>query len=213
MIKEEFIQKLNEKIKPYFEGVNPAHDIHHTNRVLNMAIFIGREEGADLEILEVAVFLHDIARKEQDESLGKICHAEKGALLAENILFELGYPKEKISKVIHCIKTHRFRDDKNPETIEAKVLYDSDKLDSIGAIGIGRAFSFSGFIGSLVHSIEIEDSKSYDENDCAYREFIFKLNKVKDKMMSSTGKKIAQNRHNFMVEFFDRLNKEVKGEL
>ena len=75
-MEEEFFNKLREKVLPYFEGTNPCHDICHADRVLSLVLAIGGKEGADLEILKVVALLHDVARKEQDESRGKICHAE-----------------------------------------------------------------------------------------------------------------------------------------
>ncbi|MCK5450008.1 HD domain-containing protein [Candidatus Pacearchaeota archaeon] len=214
-MEEEFFNKLREKVLPYFEGTNPCHDICHADRVLSLVLAIGGKEGADLEILKVVALLHDVARKEQDESRGKICHAERGSELAWGILRELGYPEDKIEKVIHCIEAHRSRKGDVPESIEAKVLYDADKLDSIGAIGIGRAFSFSGSIGSVVHisDVDVNDNGEYGREDCAYREFLAKLVQVKYKMFTDEGKKIAGKRYDFMVEFFDRLNREIKGEL
>jgi len=88
-------------------------------------------------------------------------------------------------------------------------------LDSIGAIGIARNFSFSGSLGSKVHvsDLDLENSKEYGEDDCGHREFLVKLVKVKDKIMTETGKEIAEERHDFMVEFHDRLIKEVAGKL
>ena len=116
---------------------------------------------------------------------------------------------------MHCIECHRFRKNKPPISIEAKILFDADKLDSIGAIGIGRAFSFAGGVGARLHikDIDITKTKEYSVDDCAYREFLVKLIKLKDRMLTKEGKRIAKERHNFMVEFFDRLNKEVDGEL
>ena len=213
-MEEEFFDKLREKVLPYFDEINPCHDICHTDRVLNLALVIGEKEKADLEILKVAVLLHDVARREQDESVGKICHAERGAELARGILEEIGYLDEKIGQVVHCVETHRFRNEKVPESAEAKVLFDADKLDGIGAIGILRAASFSGHIGSVVHNsdVDIEKTKAYSKDDSTYREFLEKLIKVKDKMLTDEGKRIAEERHEFMVEFFDRVNKEVGGE-
>jgi len=140
--------EIKEKVILASEGINPCHDFMHTERVLNLALHIGEKEGADLEIITLSALLHDIARKEQDESKGKICHAQRGAELAKDILKEKGMDEDKINRVIHCIEAHRFRNGCIPESIEAKVLSDADKLDAIGAIGIGRAFSFSGHIGA-----------------------------------------------------------------
>jgi len=214
-MEEEFFDKLREKILPYFKGINPCHDLSHTERVFNLVLKIGETEGADLEILKVAALLHDVARKEQDESQGVVCHAERSGELAREILKGLAYSGDKIDKVIHCIETHRFRKSNVPESVEAKVLFDADKLDSIGAIGIGRAFSFSGYLGSAVHipDVDVETTKEYGKDDCCYREFLVKLIKIKDKMMTEGGREFVKERHDFMVEFFDRINKEVRGEL
>ena len=214
---EAFLSKLREKIKPYFEGINVCHDLDHTERVVENALMIGKNENANLEILEVAALLHDIARKEQDESRGVICHAERGGVLAREILEEMNYPEEKIKQVVHCVETHRFRKGNPPETLEARIIYDADKLDNIGAIGIARAISFSGHRGSKVHleesQMSLEDDEEYGPNDCAYREYLVKLQKVKDKMLTETCREMAKERHEFMIVFFDRINKEIKGEL
>jgi uncharacterized protein len=121
----------------------------------------------------------------------------------------------KIEKIIHCIETNRFRGNKKLKTKEAKVLFDADKLDAIGAIGIGRAFLFAGEIGAKLHdkNVDIKKTKEYTKNDTAYREYLVKLRKIKDRMFTKEGKRIAKERHKFMVNFFNRLNKEVEGKL
>lgn len=209
------IDKIINEVKNKFSNSSKSHDWEHTQRVYNMCMHIGKIENADLEVLRLAALLHDIGREEQDKSKGKICHAERGAVLAKEILEKYNVDKVIIDKVIHCIETHRFRGKKVPQTKEAQILFDADKLDSIGAIGIGRAFIFAGEIGAKVHNkdVDIKRTKSYTEEDTAYREYMVKLRKVKDKMLTNEGKRIAEGRHKFMEEFFDRLNKEVAGEL
>jgi uncharacterized protein len=212
---EEIINNLTKEVQPYFEKSNPAHDFTHTQRVINLALKIAEKEKADTEIVAISALLHDIARKEQDESKGKICHAKRGAEIAKEILKNMNIENNKIKKITHCIETHRFRTDNPPKSKEAEILSDADKLDAIGATGLGRAFSFSGHIGSLIHNpeIELEKTEDYSKNDTAYREFLIKLSKIKEKMMTNEGKKIAEGRHYFMETFFNRLNKEFKGEL
>ena len=212
---EEFFEKLREKVLPYFEGADPCHDFHHIDRVMSLAMMIGEKEGVDLDILRAAVLLHDVAHKEQDESRGRICHAERGGEIAGEILIELGCSEDEISKIVYCVESHRFRGDGVPESVEARVLYDADKLDGVGAIGIGRAFSFYGSRGSCVHTsdFDLTTDEEYGEKDCAYREFLVKLVKVKDKMLTEEGGRIAEKRHEFMVDFFDRLNDEVEGKV
>ena len=214
---EEFFSKLRDKIKPHYEGGNNCHEFMHTERVYNLATKIAQKEKADLEIVKIATLLHDIARKKQDESKGKICHAEEGGKMAQEILNELDYPKDKIEEIKHCIESHRFRKSSiTPKTTEAKVLYDADNLDAIGAIGIGRAFSFAGHVGACVHHPDKElliNSEPYGEHDCAYREYLVKLSKIKEKMLTQTGKEMAEERHDFMNEFFTRLNLETEGKI
>jgi len=211
---EIFFNKLKERVLPYFKGIDPAHDFMHTERVMNTALKIANEEDVDLEIVRVSVLLHDIGRKVENKTNGRVCHAEKGVELAKQILKDFNYSEDKIEKVCHCIGTHRSRKNKVPESIEARILFDADKIDGMGAIGVGRFFHVSGRIGSLVHNSDknIVNSEEYGEHDCAYREFLIKQGVI-DRMTTKIGRKIAIERWEFMKGFFERLNKEVEGEL
>lgn len=208
-------KKIVEELKNELLSGKKSHDWDHTLRVYKLAIHIGELEKADMDVIKLAAILHDIARSEQDRSKGEVCHAELGAIKAKKVMRKHEIDDVIIEKVAHCIESHRFRDEKKPLTKEAKILYDADKLDAIGAIGIGRAFLFAGEIGAKVHNkgVDISKTKSYTEEDTAYREFVVKLSKVKDKMLTKEGKRIAIERHNFMVEFFQRLDQEVDGEI
>jgi uncharacterized protein len=212
---QETLRAIQEKAAVYFRNSRGSHDWSHTERVSRLCLKIGEKEGADLEILEIAALLHDIGREEQDRSKGKVCHAAVGARIARTILEEVGMEPAKLERIIHCIQTHRFRGNKQPETAEAKVLFDADKLDSIGAVGIGRAFLFAGEVGAKVHNngVDFTKTSSYSEEDTAYREFSVKLRKVKDRMLTAEGKRIAKERHAFMEQFFNRLHDEVEGRL
>lgn len=201
--------------KSFFENSRGSHDWDHSRRVMNLAIHLAKEENASIQVVQLAAILHDIGRKAQDDSNGNLCHAEEGAKLATSILNKYDLPAEIKSNIVHCIKTHRFRNAHEPETIEAKVLYDADKLDSIGAVGIGRAFLFAGEIGAKLHNkdADIPNTKPYTKEDTAYREFMVKLSKVKDRMLTHAGHKIALERHEFMTDYFHRLNLEVDGKI
>jgi uncharacterized protein len=208
-------EQVREEAKKFFLNAKGSHDWSHVERVYDMCIRIGVKENADLEILKFAAILHDIGRKDQDESNGKICHAERSAVLAKELLEKGNIDEEKINKVIHCIETHRFRGNKIPVSKEAKILSDADKLDSIGAIGVGRAFLFAGEVGAKLHNRDsvLEETQPYTVEDTAYREFMIKLSKIKDRMLTQEGKRLAEERHKFMTEFFDRMNKEIDGAL
>lgn len=210
-MKTDLFNKIKDEAKGYFLNAKGSHDWDHVERVYSLCIEVGKKENADLEILQLSSILHDIGRKEEDDLCGKICHAETGAVLARELLGKYGIEKDKIEKVAHCIETHRFRNNKVPESKEAKVLFDADKLDSIGAVGIGRAFLFKGEIGGRLYNKESVGNNVYQRTYTAYDEFVIKLSKVKDRMFTQEGKRIAEERHKFMVDFFDRLDKEVDG--
>lgn len=207
------IEDIKEEVKPYFLNAKGSHGWDHVERVYNLCLRIGKEENADMEVLKLAALLHDLARTEEQESKGKICHAERSAEIARKILEKHNVSKEKIEKVVHCIESHRKKSKKMPETLEAKILFDADGLDAIGATGIGRLFLYAGEIGSRLHvkNVDLENQKEYSKDDTAYREFIAKTKYIKDRMLTKGGRMIAEERHKFMLDFFNRLNDEVDG--
>ncbi|MFC1827529.1 HD domain-containing protein [Thermodesulfobacteriota bacterium] len=210
----ELTEKLRQLADPYHDGMGGCHGPDHTERVHKTSLHLGRLLEARLDVLSASALLHDIGRRYETREQGKICHAEKGAELARDILQKLNFPPSFIDEVAHCIEAHRYRGDKIPRTLEAKILYDADKLDSIGAVGIGRAFLFAGQTGAKLHNdsdIDILACKSYSREDTAYREFKFKMSKIKDRMLTPEGRRLAEERHVFMEVFFERLERETKG--
>jgi uncharacterized protein len=175
---------------------------------------LGESEVADLEVLAIAAYLHDAGRSAEDESKGTICHAAKGAEIARALLATYPLSEEKKKNVVHCIAAHRFRGHHRPETMEARILFDADKLDSIGAVGIGRAFLFAGEVGAKLHNpaVDLRATLPYTEEDTAYREFRLKLSRIKDRMLTAEGKRIAEDRHAIMEGFFERFRQEYEGE-
>ncbi len=214
-VSKEVFARIREEARTFFRGARGSHGWDHTKRVQTLCRRIGREEKADLAVLDLAALLHDIGRGEEDRTNGKTCHAQTGARLARGLLTRYGLDPGLIREVVHCIRTHRFRRRASPQTLEARILFDADKLDSIGAVGVGRAFLFAGEIGARFHDPDIvpSDTRPYTREDTAYREYLVKLRKIKDRMSTREGKRIAAERHRFMVEFFDRLNKETDGRL
>lgn len=209
----ELTRKLATQARHYCESEGGCHGPDHSERVHRTALYIGRHMQARLDILSAAALLHDIGRKHETLEQGRICHAEKGAELARDILNDLGFPGATVEDVIHCIATHRYRSDNPPQTLEAKILFDADKLDSIGAIGIGRAFLFAGQVGARLHNgdVDILNSHSYSIEDTAYREFKVKLCRVRDRLLTPIGRRLAHERHAFMELYFERLERETKG--
>ena len=113
--------------------------------------------------------------------------------------------------IVNAVKRHRFRRGEAPDTLEAKILYDADKLDSLGAVGLGRAFLFAGHCNARLHNTENEalSAPPYSREDTAYREYLVKLRFVPEKMFTAEGKKIAAEKLQFMQEFFSVLESEI----
>jgi uncharacterized protein len=187
----------------YAAAGDSTHDFDHVLRVYHLAEHIGQAEGADMAVLRAAVLLHDIARADQDA--GRVAeHAAEGARRARHML--AGQPPEFVEAVAHAIEAHRFRVDHPPRTLEAQILYDADKLDAIGAVGIARAFAYGAHQGRRLWA------DRDDGEHTALKEFDVKLSKVKDTLFTRTARAIAGERHAFMVEFFERMAAEVAGE-
>lgn len=216
-IDKEIIEEIKQEAKSYFNNGDGSHDWSHIERVYNSAIKIAKEENANLDVVKIAVYLHDIGRNDEIKSRGKICHAEKGAEIAKKMLSKYDIDEKLIENIIHCILSHRNRNNYKPKTIEAKIIFDADKLDSIGAVGIARDFLFAGIYNAPLYTgrekeiLKNADNYAYTRDDTALLEYYYKLSKIKDKIITKTAKKIAQDRHNYMKEFFERFNKEIKG--
>jgi uncharacterized protein len=197
-----------------FEGERGSHDFGHVERVLLLCERIRRAEGGDPDVLRLAALLHDLGRTDRHHGKGSGGHAARGARLARKILRRHEVDEPTIDAVVRCIATHSFRARLRPETIEAKVLFDADKLDSIGAIGVGRAFLFAGEIGAKAHNApgtNVEHTRAYSREDTAYREYLVKLRFLRDGMTTREGRRLAADRHRYMQAFFRRLAREADG--
>jgi len=202
-----------------------AHDLAHTERVLNMCLALAEGEAeVDKSILIPAVLLHDIARSLEDEdTTGTIDHAVIGAEMAEGILRELGYEEEAISRIKECIKTHRYRSGHAPKSLEAKILFDADKLDALGAVGIARSFMLAGQHGEVMYS-EKDLNQYIKENvgengriidlskHASNLEFQLKLRRIPQRLYTKKAKAIARERVELMEDFYRILQAEIRGE-
>lgn len=220
------IDKKHEKIKEIVEKELScsAHNLDHVMRVYNLCLLLAEhEENVDLHVLIPAALLHDIARvKESNDNTGKTDHAILGSEIAGRILRDLEYGEDKIEEIKHCIASHRFRSGNEPRTIEAKILFDADKLDSLGAIGIARTFMISGQFEQKL-STDLFSKKYMVENTTEngrlkdvskhspFIEYEVKLKKIPEKLYTKKAKEIGIDRLNFMNEFFNRLSMEIEG--
>ena len=204
-----------DEAKTYYHGAESAHDFDHVLRVLALAERLARTEGADMEIVCAAALLHDMTRAEEDAGRGGD-QAQTAAARAREILLARGIAPERVNAVAHAIAAHRFRGTIAPQTLEAKILFDADKLDSIGAIGVARAYAISGVLNQRLWSESAPDAvatrEQHNANHTAAAEFVVKLSKVRERIFTATARQIAEERHAFMTDFFARLEREVRGE-
>lgn len=208
-----------EEAKTWYEEADEVHNFEHVLRVKAMAERIGKSEGADLEIIEAAAFLHD-SRGASPEEGGKARkeHHIASAEFAGEVLTDNGWSIDRIQAVQHCIRAHRFRHNgERPESLEAQCLFDADKLDVLGAVGAARTIAYAVLAGQPVLSEPSQQFletgvKEPGEPHSSYHEYLFKLRKVKDQLFTNTGKLIAEDRNAFLTEFYTRLLAEYKGE-
>lgn len=207
---------LREAVRRELCDAPGCHDFDHTERVLRNAEMLAElelepEDSRSFLAVSLAAMLHDIARSEEMKSNGKICHAQAGYGKAIRFLRECGCDDEALIQLVaNAVKRHRYRGKDQPETLIDKILYDADKLDSIGAVGIGRAFHFAGRIGARLHNpaSEAVAGEAYGREDSAYREYLVKLRNVPERMLTASGRNAATERAEFMHEFFRKLCRE-----
>ena len=189
-----------------------AHDKEHIYRVLYNALEIAKaEDEVNYDVLITACLLHDIGRKEQFEN-PSVCHAMVGGEKAFCFLMENGFDEEFSRKVKHCIQTHRFRKSMQPKSVEAKILFDADKLDVTGALGIARTLMYKGNVAEPIYNVlpggEISDG-TQDTAPSFFHEYKFKLEKLYDKFYTARGAQLAQERRKIAVAFYESLYQEV----
>jgi len=198
----------------------PEDDIHgfeHVKRVHHLCEKIGAAEGADMEILLAAALLHDSQGSAPDGS-ERPNHHLRSAEFAKQVLQELGWTEERIQAVQHCIRAHRFRQNgEAPTSLEAKILFDADKLDVIGAVGAARTLGYAIKAGKPFFSEPSSQfmktgQKISGEIHSAYHEYLFKLRKISEVLFTDTARRLAVERQVFLNSFFEELAAECRGE-
>ena len=206
-----------EEARNWYPDADPVHGFDHVLRVYRLAERLARLEGADAQIVLAAVLLHDAQGSSAGQGAARLNHQHASAEFAGQILQAEGWPAERIAAVQHCIRAHRFRDEREqPATLEAQVLFDADKLDAIGAIGVARAVAFAARAGQPAYAVPsprfLEGGQLMPgELHSAYHEYLFKLCKLKERLYTPTALEIAEQRHAYMTEFFNRLGEEIQG--
>jgi uncharacterized protein len=214
-----------EQAQLFYAGADSAHDFEHILRVVRMAEYLARAEGGDEQVVRSAALLHDIARHDEDTAAHSTDrtdgtppdHAQLSADGARRVLLENGADESFAARVADAIRSHRFRGGVTPAALEAKILFDADKLDSIGAIGIARAYAICGQLNQKLYSEPKENAvatrRQHNEGHTPVDEYHVKLKHLRERFYTPTAQRIAAQRDAFMREFFEHLDREVRGDL
>jgi uncharacterized protein len=206
-----------EQAQGWYAEADPVHDFDHVLRVYRMAERLAKEEGADLEIVQAAALLHD-AEGSAPGSETRKSHHHRSADFAGTVLTLEGWPVERIAAVQHCIRAHRFRNDGDtPQTLEARILFDADKLDVLGAIGVARTIAYATlnnqpFYAQPSRQFLETGEKEPGEPHSSYHEYLFKLRKIKDLLFTPSARALAIDRDTYLKQFFLQLAEELNGE-
>ncbi|MCI1208342.1 MAG: HD domain-containing protein [Treponema sp.] len=202
-----------EKIKNYMISCmrDGAHDKDHVYRVLYYALDISESYVVDDDVILAAALLHDIGRKAQFEN-PELDHAAVGAEMAYDFLLQLDWTREKAEHVKQCISTHRYRKNREPASIEAKILFDADKLDVTGAVGIARTLAYIGITGEPLYSVDVNGKirdGTTDTEPSFFHEYNFKLKNIYKGFYTERAKELAAERKEITQSYYEAMLKEV----
>ena len=205
---------LDAYMRKLMRDCDSAHDCEHIYRVLGVALDIAQsEQDVNLDVLIAACLLHDIARPDQLRDK-RVCHAEAGAKKAKKFLKKNGFDNAFARRVADCVRTHRFRKGGEPASIEAKILFDADKIDVCGAMGIARTLFYQGRLGEPIYACLADGSISDGTGDKVktfFGEYKYKLENICERLFTSRGREIARERQKTAKAFYESLLAEVRA--
>lgn len=204
------LEELKKIVKKRMRKNDVAHDFEHILRVYNNAKKIGKQEKADMKILLTAVLLHDIVSFPKSDTQSKNA-STKSAFHARKILRKLHYPQKEITIISEAIRDHSFSKNKIPQTLEGKILQDTDRLDAIGAIGIARAFATGGADNRPLYNQNDPfcSSRKLNDNKWTIDHFYKKLLVLEKKMNTKAARTEASRRTKIIKNFLKYLKKEI----
>ena len=192
-------------------GGDAAHDVAHTDRVwANAQVISGGESPCDMTVLLAACYLHDLVTLPKD-SPNRARASAMSAQAAAPVLAGLGLTRDRVAAACHAIEAHSFSANITPETLEAKILQDADRIEALGAIGIARCFATTGVLGGGLFNGLDPFGTSRPLNDKAYAvdHFKIKLLRLPETMQTKTRRMLAQDRANVLRDFLDQLASEL----
>ncbi|MGR6431429.1 HD domain-containing protein [Rhizobium sp. PAMB 3174] len=204
-------QAIAEQLLPHLDAGNDgSHDLAHIQRVFRNAFRIQAVEGGNTEVLAAAVLMHDCVSVEKNSPL-RTQASRLAAERAARVLGDLGWADADLDAVAHAILTHSFSAGIPPETLEAKILQDADRLDAIGAIGAARCFYVAGRMGSALYdpADPRADDRPLDDKAFAIDHFEAKLFKLADGFQTKAGQDFARERHDRLAQFLQHFLDEL----
>jgi uncharacterized protein len=198
---------LPHALEPSEDG---AHDLSHLQRVWHNVRILQAEEGGDLEVLLASVLLHDCVSVEKNSPLRSQA-SRLAAKKAASVLLEMHWTEEKISAVSHAIEAHSFSANIAPLTLEAKLMQDADRLDSLGMLRVARTFYVAGRMGSALYDPNDPEAKArdYDDTHFCLDHFQTKLLHLADGFQTASGQRLAQLRHQRLKGFMEQFKEEI----
>lgn len=189
-----------------------AHDLAHVRRVVRLATRLAREEGANLDVVLPAAWLHDCVSLPKNHP-ERASASRRAASAAVAFLREEGYPEHHLDAVAHAVEAHSFSAGIAPRTLEAKVVQDADRLDALGAVGLARMLAVGAALGTpLYHPDEpIPTTRPPDDRAWTLDHIYTKLVRLGETMHTSAARREAKQRTDFLLAFADRLADEVGG--
>ncbi len=205
-----------EQARAWYPPNDPVHGFDHVLRVLGVAEWLADRVGADREVVRAAALLHDAAGAVPGPQSERSRHEQVSAAFAREVLQEEGWEPKRIEAVEHCIRAHRYRSAEAPLTLEARVLFDADKLDVLGAFGVARTIAYALQAGEPIYSEPSEAFRARGaaepgEPHSAYHEYLFKLRHVGQRLHTEPGRELARRREGLLVSFFEQLAEEARG--
>lgn len=198
---------LPHALEPSEDG---AHDLSHLQRVWHNARTLQAEEGGDLEVLLAAVLLHDCVAVEKNSPLRSQA-SRLAAEKASKVLANLNWPEARIDAVTHAIEAHSFSANITPLTLEARLMQDADRLDSLGMLGVARTFYIAGRMGSALYDPHDPEARErdYDDKRFCLDHFQTKLLHLADGFQTVAGQRLAQIRHQRLKGFMEQFKEEI----
>ena len=216
MTNTQIVEETIAFVKETLKGAEGGHDWFHIQRVFKNTLLIAKDEKVDVLVVSLGALLHDIADAKfngGDETVGP--------RMAKDFLISLGVDKKAIDHVVKIIENISYKSSLDPNNSftskELQVVQDADRLDAIGAIGIARAFNYGGYKNREIYNPEIAPNlqmskEEYKKSQApSINHFYEKLLLLKDKMNTESGKKLAENRHQFMMDYLEQFFKEWNG--